>query len=218
MSDSCSSKLTKSDDPEKFRLSLDSIHSLPPTTKVSRPLAIPSIPLRGVTPSPRHIHTTSPSHLPLTLKNQIKVHHPKSKVKELPRARPGEPHKRTWKDRIGTVQGRIYSRLAEEDKDWKVRLKLENQYAWKEYVKDVYQEREELAENFGSTSRWLKPGSRRTAEHRRILELWKSGRKSFDEERNTSATKPAKKEVGVNLREEEEVQNLEEQSKGSEAE
>ena len=71
----------------------------------------------------------------------------------------------------------------------------------------MYHEREDLAENFGKTSRWLHPGSRRSDEHRKILALWKSGRKSFDEETKPSAT-----------REEEEVQKLEEQSKASESE
>jgi hypothetical protein len=186
---------------------------------VSRPLTIPSIPLRGVHPSPRHIHTTSPSHLPNTLKHQIKVVHPEPRTKD--KRRGTNPIKKTWKERIGAVRSRIYSRLAQEDKVWKVLLKEENQGKWKRYVEKVHRAKESLPEDFGKPSRWLasepEPPVIRPPEHQRILDLWKSGRKSLDEEPvdNRPATKPAKKVAGLNLREENKSRELEEQQRAS---
>lgn len=135
---------------------------------MSHPRVIVSIPSWGVTSSLRHIHTTSPSSLPINLNSQLKVVNPKPKKpkyledrsktasaqKAPARRRTGPNNKRTWKDHIGTLRHRVYSRLAEEDRDWHLRLSRYNKDSWKNYVQRVYYQ-DGLREEFGKPSDWL---------------------------------------------------------------
>ena len=152
-------------------------------TKVSRPLAIHSIRSWSVTPSTRHIHITARSSLPATLNTRTKGVHPKKSPQNSPRVGTGPNGKRTWKDRIGTAQSRIITRLTEEDKSWKLRLQKDNRKSWRQYIQKVYQQEEQLTADFGESSHWLPQGPEkdrfRQREHVKLLELWKDRKEKF---------------------------------------
>jgi len=119
---------------------------------VSRRFARTSIPPRGVSSSLRHIHTTSPSLLPIRLNSQIKVVH--SEEPKRGRQRTGPNNKRTWRDRIGSTTDRAISRLAEENREWGLRLNKYNRQNWIKYVNEILHNKG-LAKDFGKPTDWL---------------------------------------------------------------